>query len=276
MRWTLQVKQVAPAGGAAGGPMNPAMQARTGHVAMDPGRPWSGDLYDEGPVTDPASGYAHFGGGEDVEAWLDRNPDKTLTGWVREGADIYRYSDVEAWALDVDGAQMTRTDSAAAAPVDGAEDSAADGGGGPVDPAAAPDQGATQGDPAADLAPADGTTSDPNADVVEPPVAQTPTTGLENPFAIPDDAATFDPNAAAVPDPNAYPAVDPNTAPVDPNKDPSADPNVDPNVDLANPDDETDKDKLFGGKNTQEKTHPAGIDAGPPRKARGTIRLARR
>lgn len=95
----------AAAPGGAGSP------ARPGAVPLDEGRPWAGDLYDEGPVTDPGEAYAAFAdaAGEDVEAWVDRAEDGTLIGWVREGDDVYRYSDPEAWAIDVDGAGMQMT-----------------------------------------------------------------------------------------------------------------------------------------------------------------------
>ncbi|MFB6630021.1 hypothetical protein ACFCWY_09005 [Streptomyces sp. NPDC056362] len=76
----------------------------------DDSRPWAGDLYGEGDETDPGQAFAAYGGGDGEEAWLDKAPDGTLTGWVRDAtSQIYRYTDADAWAIDVDGAQMTRT-----------------------------------------------------------------------------------------------------------------------------------------------------------------------
>ncbi|MFJ4988750.1 hypothetical protein ACIP9H_33740 [Streptomyces sp. NPDC088732] len=78
----------------------------------DDTRPWSGDMYDEGDETDPAQAYAAYTGSNGEEAWLDQAPDGTLTGWVRDSTgQVWRYSDVDAWAIDVDDAQMTRTHS---------------------------------------------------------------------------------------------------------------------------------------------------------------------
>lgn len=77
--------------------------------AHDDSRPWAGDAYDEGDETDPANAYAAFTGQDGEEAWLDRAPDGTLTGWVRDATgQVWRYSDDSAWVLDVDGAQMQR------------------------------------------------------------------------------------------------------------------------------------------------------------------------
>lgn len=73
---------------------------------------WAGDLI-ENPdeASDPAEAFALFKGQEGEEAWLDRADDGTLTGWVRDAdGSIYRYSDTDAWAVDVDDAGMARTD----------------------------------------------------------------------------------------------------------------------------------------------------------------------
>lgn len=106
---------------------------------MDPGRKWAGDLYETGSVPDPAGAYAQFAGGDGTEAWLERNDDGTLIGWLRDGTDVFRYTDADTWALDVDGVSMARTDAAAPAA-------------GPVDPGmdgvAAPDAVADSTDPA--------------------------------------------------------------------------------------------------------------------------------
>lgn len=72
----------------------------------DDGRQWAGDEYTEGDETDPAQARAAFTG-EAGEAWLDRAEDGTLTGWVREpDGTVFRYADVDAWAIDVDGADI--------------------------------------------------------------------------------------------------------------------------------------------------------------------------
>jgi hypothetical protein len=80
----------------------------------DDARPWAGDMYDEGDETDPADSWSAYTGSNGEQAWLDRAPDGTLTGWVRDGTgQVWRYTDPDAWALDVDGAHMTRTHSQA-------------------------------------------------------------------------------------------------------------------------------------------------------------------
>lgn len=69
---------------------------------------WAGDIYTGTDVTDPANAAASFSGTNGETAWLDQADDRTLTGWV-EDADgtVRRYSDVDAWAIDVDQASMT-------------------------------------------------------------------------------------------------------------------------------------------------------------------------
>ncbi|WP_108934643.1 hypothetical protein [Streptomyces ardesiacus] len=80
----------------------------------DDARPWAGDMYDEGDETDPADSFSAYTGSNGEQAWLDRAPDGTLTGWVRDGTgQVWRYTDPDAWAVDVDGAGMTRTHSQA-------------------------------------------------------------------------------------------------------------------------------------------------------------------
>ncbi|MFP3991005.1 hypothetical protein U9R90_26765 [Streptomyces sp. E11-3] len=92
----------------------------------DDARPWSGDMYDEGDETDPSSAFAAYQGASGDEAWLDQAPDGTLTGWVRDATgQVWRYTDPDVWAIDVDDAQMTRTHSQAP----GGEDASADHGG---------------------------------------------------------------------------------------------------------------------------------------------------
>ncbi|MFB8120657.1 hypothetical protein ACFC51_32925 [Streptomyces sp. NPDC055962] len=78
--------------------------------ADDDARPWSGDLYNEGDETEPDTAYCAYTGIDGEQAWLDRSPDGTLTGWVRDSTgQVWRFTDPDAWAVDVDGAQMTRT-----------------------------------------------------------------------------------------------------------------------------------------------------------------------
>ncbi|MER6616279.1 hypothetical protein [Streptomyces xantholiticus] len=76
----------------------------------DDSRPWAGDMYDEGDETQPDSAFAAYTGSDGEQAWLDQAQDGTLTGWVRDSTgQVWRYTDADAWATDVDGAQMTRT-----------------------------------------------------------------------------------------------------------------------------------------------------------------------
>ncbi|MCX4677618.1 hypothetical protein OG413_20310 [Streptomyces sp. NBC_01433] len=80
----------------------------------DDARPWSGDMYDEGDETDPAAAFAAYQGTDGEEAWLDQAPDGTLTGWIRDATgQVWRYTDPDVWAIDVDDAQMSRTHSRA-------------------------------------------------------------------------------------------------------------------------------------------------------------------
>lgn len=99
-------------------------------------RPWAGDMYDEGDETGPETAFAAYTGGDGEQAWLDQAPDGTLTGWVRDSTgQVWRYTDPDAWATDVDGAQMTRTHGPDGG--DGTTDPAA-----PSDPAQTEDRGA--------------------------------------------------------------------------------------------------------------------------------------
>ncbi|MDI3102044.1 hypothetical protein QJ054_33960 [Streptomyces sp. AN-3] len=76
----------------------------------DDSRPWAGDMYTEGDETSPDDAFAAYTGVDGEQAWLDQATDGTLTGWVRDGdGQVWRYTDADAWATDVDGAQMTRT-----------------------------------------------------------------------------------------------------------------------------------------------------------------------
>lgn len=97
----------------------------------DDSRPWAGDPYNEGDESDPQGpdAWCAYAGAGGEQAWLDQAPDGTLTGWVRDSeGQVWRYTDPDAWAADVDGAQMTQThhngqDRAAgeAAPSEGAQ-----------------------------------------------------------------------------------------------------------------------------------------------------------
>ncbi|AWI32702.1 hypothetical protein [Streptomyces tirandamycinicus] len=83
----------------------------------DDARPWAGDVYDEGDETDPALAYASFSGQDGEQAWLDKAEDGTLTGWVRdETGQVWRYSDPDTWAIDVDDAGMVQTSGTNEAP----------------------------------------------------------------------------------------------------------------------------------------------------------------
>ncbi|MEU1335121.1 hypothetical protein [Streptomyces sp. NPDC005865] len=97
-------------------PAAPSQDAGATPVAEpeDDARPWSGDMYDEGDETEPANAFAAYEGADGEEAWLDQAPDGTLTGWVRDATgQVWRYTDPDVWAIDVDDAQMTRTHSQA-------------------------------------------------------------------------------------------------------------------------------------------------------------------
>ncbi|MEV0444636.1 hypothetical protein AB0I84_04445 [Streptomyces spectabilis] len=89
--------------------------AEEGPTALeDDTRPWSGDMYDEGDETVPSSAFAAYQGTTGEEAWLDQNPDGTLTGWVRDATgQVWRYTDPDVWAIDVDDAGMIRSHSQA-------------------------------------------------------------------------------------------------------------------------------------------------------------------
>lgn len=90
---------------------------------------WAGDLYESGDESDPVESYAVFTGANGEEAWLDRAPDGTLTAWVRDSdGSVYRYSDADAWATDVDDSGMSPVDTSAYADTEpGEEEAGADG-----------------------------------------------------------------------------------------------------------------------------------------------------
>jgi hypothetical protein len=267
--------------------LDPALLARRNSVDLNEGRPWAGDLYDEGPVSDPAEAFAHFQmeaspdptdpdatEAGDVEAWLDRNEDGSLVGWIREGTEVYRYSDSSAWALDVDGAQMGRVDSgtsldpnAVAPGAEGLEPPVPDPNADPAtDPAAVDPNADPTLDPAADPALA------PEADAI---AEEEDLEGEDNPFA---DLGEFVPDDTKNPDAATDELTDPEGKPVEPEQDPEkdpainpdepADPNPEPEADPAKPDDpakdplddenetpggENEADRLFGGKKKRQR-----------------------
>ncbi|WP_328736548.1 hypothetical protein [Streptomyces bobili] len=75
---------------------------------IDDARPWAGDMYDEGDEPDPDDAWSAYKGSNGEEAWLEASQDGTLTGWVRDSTgQVWRYTDPDAWAVDVDGVHMT-------------------------------------------------------------------------------------------------------------------------------------------------------------------------
>ncbi|GHH22039.1 hypothetical protein [Streptomyces lanatus] len=97
----------APPEGEGGGDPNTAPEQPD-----DDSRPWAGDEYNEGDETDPdgPEAWCAYTGSGGEQAWLDKAPDGTLTGWVRDSdGQVWRYTDPDAWSTDVDGAQMTQT-----------------------------------------------------------------------------------------------------------------------------------------------------------------------
>jgi hypothetical protein len=176
--YAIKALPAQPTPGEPPGPPDPAVN-EIQPPAHDDSRPWAGDAYDEGDETDPAHAFAAFTGQDGEEAWLDRAPDGTLTGWVRDATgQVWRYSDDSAWALDVDGAQMQRVSTAP-----GQDPAGQVPGGAPV--------GEETADPSADDEAAVDRT-DPEAD---------PLAGVdENPDALTADADEEDPDVEESPD----------------------------------------------------------------------------
>lgn len=86
---------------------------------------WAGDALDTlDGVTDPEQAHALFTGPQGEQAWLDRADDGVLLGWVRDvDGQVYRYNDVDAWAVDVDDAGFERQgDAPAAEPAEPVQD----------------------------------------------------------------------------------------------------------------------------------------------------------
>ncbi|MEU3499253.1 hypothetical protein ABZ726_00245 [Streptomyces hundungensis] len=148
----------------------------------DDGRPWAGDPYDEGDESDPAQANSAFSGPGGEEAWLDKAPDGTLTGWVRDDTgQVWRYSDADAWAIDVDDAGMTQTHGP-----DG-QVTAADG----QQDAEPSDNGTSSGDAAP---------SEPRTEEEAPPLALGFTPADEQQLADPESDPAADPSTAEDPD----------------------------------------------------------------------------
>ncbi|MFJ5121971.1 hypothetical protein [Kitasatospora sp. NPDC088548] len=111
MKYRIAIKASPVDPSAASEPQPPEPDPEAAPAAPeDDARPWAGDPYDEGDETQPddPAVTAVFGGQADEQAWLERADDGTLTGWVRDGTgQVWRYSDPDAWAIDVDDAKMT-------------------------------------------------------------------------------------------------------------------------------------------------------------------------
>lgn len=142
MDYAYAVKTLPQPDPAAGDPAAPPPPPEIQPPQGDDSRPWAGDVYDEGDETDPAQAYAALSGPNGEQAWLDKAEDGTLTGWVRdETGQVWRYSDPDAWAIDVDDAGMQETGGThGEPPADGGQDPAA------TDPAATDPGGAPAGD----------------------------------------------------------------------------------------------------------------------------------
>lgn len=167
----------------------------------DPGRPWSGDLCETISPTDPAEAYAAYKGTvtdqgveSEVEAWVDRGSDGTIIGWVRQGDEVWRYTDPEAWALDVDGADLQLVSSDPDKPIEEMADA--------VDSTSAEDQ-------VEDLEQTDGSTVKSEVDTAEKELTD-PAGDEAAEQDVPDTVETDTPDdlePAAVDDP-AEPSVD--------------------------------------------------------------------
>ncbi|MFF4276136.1 hypothetical protein [Streptomyces sp. NPDC001536] len=173
--FSIKALPAQPASGAPPGPPAPSDELQP--PSHDDSRPWAGDPYDEGDESDPASAFAAFTGKDGEEAWLDRAPDGTVTGWVRDATgQVWRYSDEGAWALDVDGAQMQRISTQPGSSDPGADQTGAPGG---------------QEDPAGSEA------TDPYA--ADPAAAET-TDSEDDPFVDADEEDELTESAEADPD----------------------------------------------------------------------------
>ncbi|MEQ7008484.1 hypothetical protein ABN028_20120 [Actinopolymorpha sp. B17G11] len=94
----------------AAAPPEPDLEEEPLEEEEDQGREWAGDPFVDGEPSDPAEAFASFTSPEGDEAWLDKAEDGTLTGWVRNAeGEVWRYTDADAWAVDVDDAGMTRS-----------------------------------------------------------------------------------------------------------------------------------------------------------------------
>ena len=151
MTYALEVKEL-PTGqapNAAPAPADDPSQQEPQNQRYD-APAWSGDVYEDGDESTPEESPWPFQGASGEQAWLDRSADGTITGWVRSpDGTVYRYTDPDQWAVEVDDAGMQSTGEGAG---DGGE-LPAEGG----DPNAADDP--TAGDEFAD---AEGEEVDPN------------------------------------------------------------------------------------------------------------------
>ncbi|MFF0754396.1 hypothetical protein [Streptomyces sp. NPDC004267] len=119
MDYAYAVKNLPQPDPATGDPAAPPPPPEVQPPQGDDARPWAGDLYDEGDESDPAEAYAAMSGPNGEQAWLDLADDGTLTGWVRdETGQVWRYSDPDTWAIDVDDAGMQETGGTRSAPAD--------------------------------------------------------------------------------------------------------------------------------------------------------------
>lgn len=116
VRYRLSVKSAMPDSGVPAAAEAPAEDAATDTPAAAATQEWAGDLLDHADeASDPTAAFATFRGPNSETAWLDRAPNGTCVGWVKtDDQTVYRYNDVDAWAIDVDDAGMTRTDDGAA------------------------------------------------------------------------------------------------------------------------------------------------------------------
>ncbi|MET9528106.1 hypothetical protein ABZX91_38255, partial [Streptomyces coeruleorubidus] len=170
-----------PGDPAAGDPAAPPPPPEIQPPHEDDARPWAGDVYDEGDETDPAQAYASLSGPNGEQAWLDKAEDGTLTGWVRdETGQVWRYSDPDTWAIDVDDAGMQETGGTHGAPPAGEEQDPA-----AIDPnaPAAPDAAPIEFGTADEVADPDAE----NPDDADPAAEEDPAAADEDPEAEDDE-----------------------------------------------------------------------------------------
>jgi hypothetical protein len=186
--YRFEVKALPPSQDPAAQGMDPAAEQppELQPPHQDDARPWAGDAYDEGDETDPAQAYASFSGNNGEQAWLDKAEDGTLTCWVRdESGQVWRYSDPDTWAIDVDDAGMAQSGGTGDQPDPAAQDPAMQ------DPAA---QDPAMQDPAAqDPAAQDPAAQDPAAGDPAADPAAADDGGLALDYGTADEAVPNDP-----------------------------------------------------------------------------------